>query len=208
MSEARLEEYFRRIDFESEVTLNPILKDLLEDFIFENPKIKDPYKFAHDTNLDVENTLKIFLYFVDGNNPPLLLQPYLDCQNMECKSPIYLDESNEDDVLSCLNCFDEYPKEELKHLVKIRFIKNDNFFISNKTPSSTYDVLKSSDRGLKSLPAISQKQNPFANSDKIAGSSLGVLTKINNSAEGNVISKKLTSIDEQFSKAMGAFQLK
>ncbi|PIC72484.1 hypothetical protein [Sporosarcina sp. P17b] len=208
MLDKKLEKYFKRIDKDSHVVLNTALKSSINDFILDTDRIKDPYKFAHHNKLDVETALQLFLYFTDGNPAPLNMLMYVDCQELDCKSPIYLDEWQSHDYIACLHCAEQYLKEDIMRMVKVKFIKNDEFFIT-KPPTCTYDILTRSDSGLKPSPAIFQSPSIAQDEMKknIAGIPLDTLTTLNTTSKKEAISKPLSELDERLSRSMMDFKI-
>lgn len=208
MLEERLEKYFQRIDEKLNNVLNSDLKSSIAKFIFDIDKFKDPYKFAHQNNLDVETTLKLFLFFTDGNLPPLDIFMYVDCQNLECKSPIYLEGAHLEDHITCLHCSEQFSKEDIQRIVKVKFKKNEDFFMT-KPPSCTFDILTRSDDGLKSYPAILQNQPIVFDEMKsnMAGVPLNTLTTLNTTSNEETISKPLSTLEERFYQNMSSFKI-
>lgn len=166
------------------------LFDEIKQFILENydkSYYLNPYKFAEKYNYTVHYTLKIFLILTNGENAILDTKLYIQCQNMECKDVIYIDdnESRFEENIVCTNCNHHYKLEDVPYYTKVYFILNKSFmdFDPIYYGSSIFEIIQNSSQSEKFLP-------PSIDNDD-------VINTTGASIEGGVNFQDLTDINRE-----------
>lgn len=188
-----------------------IFKDIKQ-FILENystSRFLDPFIFAEKYNKTVEETLRIFLMLTDGNDALFDTKLYFQCNNIECKDILFLDDFNPslDDFLICTNCDSHYTLDNLDGYTYVYFILSEKFI--NKDPisysSSVFDIIRNSSQSAKYLPPSTDDELEFIDTPVTpieGGVKSKILEQINTKPNGDYYSPSFAERQKRLSRRL------
>jgi hypothetical protein len=182
-------------------------ENLLESLSFYIKQIKDdpglkyvnPYNFAKENKIAIENSLKFLMYFTDPNKGVLNINAFIECFDNNCvHETLFFDDAIDNQYLICPECSSDYLITEIMSFTKVYFtIREPLLTIPHTTENSvdknsTFEILNGLDFDLKSESPSSPK---FDEGDKSVP--LESVVQNNISPSGNPITKALPCPDQR-----------
>lgn len=169
----------------------------------------NPYIFSNEYNIDYAISLSIFLFFANDDKSLLVVRPYIDCLDTDCKSQIFLTPSDiKNNNAYCRDCDSTLPIAALHRQIKVLFeINNDIYNIYKmQNCTNTIDMILANDDGLKHYPpSISHEDmsqnNKISSKDLEGGVSFGEILEANQQT-GEPLPKPVNDIQKLISQRM------
>lgn len=108
---------------------------LIDHFFKKNRYPLNPHDIQYDLNIPFDQVVNMLLTLNNEEiNEPIILKAryYIECSNVDCKSPIYTDTVQlEDDLFYCLHCDQEHELSDLQLYPKVLFYFNSDELIEH-----------------------------------------------------------------------------
>lgn len=139
--EANLQDHFPKISIEK-------FDEFIRNQLRLGSKFISPYKFAHQQNLTVKDSVQFFIYFT-GEDGLFEISTYFDCSSSACSSTrVYVDLNDMDEKVICDECGKSFPPTTFKNYIKVLFklkdtvsIPKEVMRIEKKDSTSTFEAL-------------------------------------------------------------------
>ena len=204
----KLEKLYRESNIEKEfgISLLVYFDNFLRDEIQHGYQYFNPYKFALDYGLSVEDSIKIFLTFTDEDKI-FKAEPFVDCNNCSGKKlPFNLELLlKNDNFICCEDCGECYEKGEIEKDLYIYFKLNANITMPDEKQqvheydlNSTYDLLQRMDSHLKSESPSTTFKNKSSQveGEFQSGVPIKEIKTLNTNIEGKPRSESLSNLEQ------------
>lgn len=181
-----------------------MLDDFIERELLHGYEFINPYKFSHIHNINIENSIKLFLFFT-GEDKLFLAKPFIDCPRCPGKRlPISIEYPIDEQFIFCDDCMNEYQIEYFKKHIYFYFrLHNhlrENIADNQYDPNSTYDIYKRLNDPLKvESPSYFSEESESNNTggDVEKGVSLKLLNDYNEYTNGKPISVPIKEMNNK-----------